>query len=263
MLGLCADTLYGVGINQMTGVMTWIASISYTLQIYFDFSGYSDMAIGLGKMFGFEFKENFNYPYTSHSIREFWRRWHISLSSWFRDYVYIPLGGNRKGAVRTYLNLVIVFFLTGIWHGASWTFVLWGLYHGLFCIVERVGFGNLLEKSKVLSWIYCMFVVDVGWIFFRVDKLSDSLAYIVRMLAPWKYTVSDYSLFEFVTPQMLVVIVFGILGSGIVKWIGERTKLETKWKYSIAEIIYGAAIFVLSLLSLAGNTYNPFIYFRF
>lgn len=124
VLGLCADTLYGVGINQMTGVMTWIASISYTLQIYFDFSGYSDMAIGLGKMFGFEFKENFNYPYTSHSIREFWRRWHISLSSWFRDYVYIPLGGNRKGAVRTYLNLVIVFFLTGIWHGASWTFVL-------------------------------------------------------------------------------------------------------------------------------------------
>lgn len=142
VMGLCADTLYGMNIGEMTGLMVWIASISYTLQIYFDFSGYSDMAIGLGKMFGFEFKENFNYPYRSHSIREFWRRWHISLSSWFRDYVYIPLGGNRKGQVRTYINLFIVFFLTGIWHGASWTFVFWGIYHGIFCIIERLGLEN-------------------------------------------------------------------------------------------------------------------------
>lgn len=262
-LGLCADTLYGVDMNQMTSLMTWIAAVSYTLQIYFDFGGYSDMAIGLGRMFGFEFKENFNYPYTSHSIREFWRRWHISLSSWFRDYVYIPLGGNRKGTGRTYLNLLIVFFLTGIWHGASWTFVFWGLYHGLFCIIERLGFGNILKKSRVLSWFYSMFVVNIGWVFFRVDKLSDSFSYIGKMLAPWLYTKSDYSVFEFVTPQMIFVIILGVFGSGIVKRLGEKTGLEAKLKYSTAEIIYCAAIFFLSLLSLASSTYNPFIYFRF
>lgn len=262
-LGLCADTLYSLDISHVTGLMAWTASIAYTLQIYFDFSGYSDMAIGLGRMFGFEFRENFNYPYTSHSIREFWRRWHISLSSWFRDYVYIPLGGNRRGTGRTYLNLLIVFFLTGIWHGASWSFVFWGLYHGLFCIIERIGFGNVLKKSKVLSWVYCMFVVNIGWVFFRVESVSGSMDYIGRMLQPWRYAVSDYSIFEFVTPQMIIVVIAGILGSGIIRWIGTKTGLEGKWKYSVVEIIYCSAAFFLSLLSLASNTYNPFIYFRF
>ena len=161
VMGLCADTLYGMNIGEMTGLMVWIASISYTLQIYFDFSGYSDMAIGLGKMFGFEFKENFNYPYRSHSIREFWRRWHISLSSWFPDYVYIPLGGNRKGQVRTYINLFIVFFLTGIWHGASWTFVFWGIYHGIFCIIERLGLEKLLKRNIFFCSAYDAHALEV------------------------------------------------------------------------------------------------------
>ena len=134
-LGLCADTIYGYDLSEMNGVMAWIAALSYTFQIYYDFSGYSDMAIGLGKMFGFDIPENFNYPYLSLSITEFWRRWHISLGSWFREYLYIPLGGNRKGKVRTYVNLVIVFFLTGMWHGASFSFIFWGLYHGLFSII--------------------------------------------------------------------------------------------------------------------------------
>lgn len=263
VLGLCADTLYGIDLTQMTSAMAWIASIAYTLQIYFDFSGYSDMAIGLGRMFGFEFKENFNYPYTSHSIREFWRRWHISLSSWFRDYVYIPLGGNRKGTARTYLNLIIVFFLTGIWHGASWTFVLWGLYHGLFCIIERLGFDKLLKKSKILSWIYCMFIVNIGWVFFRVDNTVTSLRVISRMLRPWHYMTSSYSIFELVTPQMFLVIILGILGSGIIRWIGNKAELADRWRYSVPEIVYCSAVFFLSILSLASSTYNPFIYFRF
>ena len=263
VMGLCADTLYGMNIGEMTGLMVWIASISYTLQIYFDFSGYSDMAIGLGKMFGFEFKENFNYPYRSHSIREFWRRWHISLSSWFRDYVYIPLGGNRKGQVRTYINLFIVFFLTGIWHGASWTFVFWGIYHGIFCIIERLGLEKLLKKSKILSWIYTIFVVNIGWVFFRVDSIKAGFSYVRMMLMPWKYTASPVAIQEMVTNKMFAMIVLGILGSGIVKWIGEKTKLDEKWRYSYLEIIFCALMFLLSICSLAGDTYNPFIYFRF
>lgn len=263
VLGLCADKLYAIPIDSVTGIMAWIASVAYTLQIYFDFSGYSDMAVGLGRMFGFEFKENFNYPYMSLSIREFWRRWHISLSSWFRDYVYIPLGGNRKGEGRTYLNLFIVFFLTGFWHGASWTFVFWGIYHGIFIVIERLGFDKVLRRSKIISWLYCTLVVNFGWVFFRVDDIYRSLRYISRLLRPWKYTVSQYSIFEFVNTQMLITIILGILGSGIIKLCGEKLRIRDKWKFSYAEIIYCVAIFFLSLLSLASSTYNPFIYFRF
>ena len=187
------DKLFALSPENMTGVMAWTAAILYTLQIYYDFSGYSDMAIGLGRMFGFEFLENFNYPYISKSIREFWRRWHISLSSWFRDYVYIPLGGNRKGEVRTYINNIIVFFLTGLWHGASWNFVGWGLYHGffIFIIIERLGFGKILKKSKVLATIYTALVFIIGWVFFRVTSVRQGFAIVFRMLLPWRYTVSQ------------------------------------------------------------------------
>lgn len=155
VLGLCVDNIYAYDITAIDGKTAWIGAFAYTFQIYYDFSGYSDMAIGLGKMFGFDILENFNYPYLSKSITEFWRRWHISLGSWFREYVYIPLGGKRMGKVRTYINLIIVFFLTGLWHGADFSFVLWGIYHGFFSIIERLGLKKVLDKLKVFSTIYC------------------------------------------------------------------------------------------------------------
>lgn len=263
VMGLCADRIYSLPESDITSVMAWVASISYTLQIYYDFSGYSDMAIGLGKMFGFQFKENFHYPYNSHSIREFWRRWHISLSSWFRDYVYIPLGGNRQGSFRTYCNLFIVFFLTGIWHGASWTFVFWGLYHGFFCIVERVGLGKYLKRKPIISWIYTIVIVNFGWVFFRVDNFGASVLYILKMIQPWKYYASSYSVFELVSFKMILVAIIGIAGAGGLQRLLGYTRTEKKWRFSLIEILYCFCIFFLSLLNLAGSTYNPFIYFRF
>lgn len=162
VLAECVDTIYGNPISEIGTTTAWVAALLYTFQIYYDFSGYSDMAIGLGKMFGFDFLENFNYPYLSGSIHEFWQRWHISLGTWFREYVYFPLGGNRKGKVRTYINLIIVFLLTGTWHGASWNFIFWGAYHGFFQILERLGLERLLKKTKVLKYLYAFLVVVVG-----------------------------------------------------------------------------------------------------
>ncbi len=234
------------------------------------------MAIGLGRMFGFEFLENFNYPYISKSIREFWRRWHISLSSWFRDYVYIPLGGNRKGEVRTYINNIIVFFLTGLWHGASWNFVGWGLswnfvgwglYHGFFIIIERLGFGKILKKSKVLATIYTALVFIIGWVFFRVTSVRQGFAIVFRMLLPWRYTVSQgAALGTMVGTQTLLAAAAGIIGCGILQQIftlGRLKNIAARWKNSIPEAVYLAAVMFYSILLLANNTYNPFIYFRF
>lgn len=261
------DKLFALSPENMTGVMAWTAAILYTLQIYYDFSGYSDMAIGLGRMFGFEFLENFNYPYISKSIREFWRRWHISLSSWFRDYVYIPLGGNRKGEVRTYINNIIVFFLTGLWHGASWNFVGWGLYHGFFIIIERLGFGKILKKSKVLATIYTALVFIIGWVFFRVTSVRQGFAIVFRMLLPWRYTVSQgAALGTMVGTQTLLAAAAGIIGCGILQQIftlGRLKNIAARWKNSIPEAVYLAAVMFYSILLLANNTYNPFIYFRF
>ncbi len=172
-----ADKIFALSTTQITPELAWLGAICYTLQIYFDFSGYSDMAIGLGLMFGFRFLENFNYPYIAQSIREFWQRWHISLSNWFRDYLYIPLGGNRKGELRTCLNLVTVFFLCGLWHGASWTFVFWGLYHGFFLGLERLGFGKVLDRiARPIRHIYTLAVVVVGWVFFRANTFPQAVA---------------------------------------------------------------------------------------
>ena len=191
-----ADEIFAMGANELSMPLAWLGIVCYTLQIYFDFSGYSDMAIGLGRIFGFKLLENFNFPYIAKNIQDFWRRWHISLSSWFRDYLYIPLGGNRKGKVRTYLNLVIVFFLCGLWHGASWTFVAWGLYHGLFLTIERL----LSRKMKLhipsfFQYTYTIFVVMIGWVLFRAENFSASLMYFKAMagfgasenIAIWKY----------------------------------------------------------------------------
>ncbi|WP_405384874.1 MBOAT family O-acyltransferase [Maribacter sp. LLG6340-A2] len=243
----------------------WLGIICYSFQIYFDFSGYSDMAIGLGKMFGYDFLENFRLPYISKSIQEFWRRWHISLSSWFRDYLYIPLGGNRKGGLRTYINLSIVFFVTGFWHGASLNFIVWGLYHGLFLILERLFLGKILEKApKIVSHIYTLLVIMIGWVLFRANTLKDALHYLDNMFS---FTAIDnIEVLQYFSPYFIVVLILAFILSTNIKnflksiFFGkyQKTKVLLAFKYSGYILI-----FIFCLLELGANNYNPFIYFRF
>ena len=239
----------------------WIGAIAYALQIYYDFSGYSDMAIGLGKIFGFRFAENFDYPYISQSIREFWRRWHISLSTWFRDYLYIPLGGNRKGNGRTYLNLLIVFLATGLWHGASFNFLVWGLYHGLFLILERVGFGKILDRfPRWVRHLYTILIVVIGWVFFRADNLTAAVAYIGRMFVPGG---NDLVQMNYVMdPQYWFCLCAGILFSIPVfrKLLRpDHPKAAGRTMYPVCVIL----LFVLAVCFMVGSGYSPFLYFRF
>jgi len=263
VLGYAVDTIYALPLEDLSGVFVWTAAILYTFQIYYDFSGYSDMAIGLGKMMGFEFLENFNYPYMSSSIREFWNRWHISLSSWFKEYLYIPLGGNRKGTVATYRNLFIVFFLTGLWHGASNNFIVWGLYHGFFSVLERLGLGNWLKKHNVIAHIYTFMVVVIGWIFFRVESVRLGIKIALRMCLPWMYAQSTVHLYEIVNIQVVVILIVAILGMGIVQKYMEKKDLLKKYRYSVLEMVVLIFIMAYSIMTLATNAYNPFIYFRF
>lgn len=263
VLGLCADTIYSYGLNGLDWRTAWIGALAYTFQIYYDFSGYSDMAIGLGKMFGFDFLENFNYPYISKSITEFWRRWHISLGSWFREYVYIPLGGNRKGKIRTYINLIIVFFLTGLWHGAAFSYIFWGLYHGFFSVVERLGLKKLLDKSKIISTAYCFLIVNFGWVLFRANGILNGIRYITRMVAPWRDTgIQPIASWNYLNRQTLITFVFAVLGMGIVRAVVPG-KVAEKWKNSVPEAIYIFILLVLCMATIASDTYNPFIYFQF
>jgi alginate O-acetyltransferase complex protein AlgI len=260
------DRIYATDMTRVNSALAWTAAICYTLQIYYDFSGYSDMAIGLGRMFGFDFLENFNYPYISSSIKEFWRRWHISMSSWFREYLYIPLGGNRKGKIRTYINLFIVFAATGLWHGASWNFVGWGLFHGFFIIIERLGFGKLLEKSKILSRIYCLLVVIVGWVFFRANDTGTAIEIIKRMFMPWQYNSGNMILGVIMNAKTLLITFIAIIACGPVQQIFKIKALEkvaAKWKNSLPEAIVLALLLFYSITLLANDAYNPFIYFRF
>ena len=257
------DRIYALNIPELSCGMAWLAAIMYTLQIYYDFSGYSDMAIGLGKMFGFDFLENFNYPYISRSIQEFWRRWHISLSTWFKEYLYIPLGGNRKGVKRTYLNLLTVFFATGIWHGAGLSFIFWGLYHGFFSIMERLFLSKYLKKSGILSVVYTLLVVIVGWVFFRIEDISSAMQVINVMFTPWQHSTSVYHLFDYVTPQMLIVIPVAAFGAGPMQMLAERKQLLARWRFSFADILTCIVLFVMCVAALTSNTYNPFIYFKF
>jgi len=263
-VGHLADLIFDIPSNELGTITSWIGIISYALQIYFDFSGYSDMAIGLGKMFGFRFKENFNHPYTSTSIKEFWRRWHISLSSWFRDYLYISLGGNRKSKLRTYLNLIIVFFITGLWHGASWNFVIWGLYHGMFLLIERNVSISLPNKFNFLKHIYLIGVVLVGWVFFRADDINYAILYI-KSLFNLSFGVNNTPITN-ISYYSLLIIVLGIVFSApvrnkipfnsIVRIIGINSSLLLKY---IGYFI----LFFYSILELVQSNYNPFIYFRF
>lgn len=248
--------------SNVTGSMAWVVAMFYTMQIYYDFSGYSDMAIGLGKMFGFDFFENFRHPYTSRSIREFWNKWHISLSEWFKEYVYIPLGGNKLGNFKTSRNLLVVFLLTGFWHGASWNFILWGLYHGLFSVLERLWLGRHLNKYPFFSYIYTFLVVVFGWILFRLENMKTVLCYFQRMLLPWKYTNAQTSILEMASPKTWIIFIFAILGCGILNPLYQSIPLN-KLKGGKLELIYCMFLLLCSFILLASNTYNPFIYFRF
>lgn len=262
-LGFIADTVFNNS-SEVGSLALWIGIVCYSFQIFFDFSGYSDMAIGLGKMFGFDFLENFNYPYVSKSIQEFWRRWHISLSSWFRDYLYIPLGGNRKGSSRTYFNLFLVFLITGLWHGASWSFVFWGLFHGFFIIIERLWLGKLLKRVPALiSHIYTLLVVLFGWVFFRSETLKGGLNYIKRMFL--FESSGNEILYQHLNNYLLFVFVLGVLFSlNFKSYLRERFSFFNKLSESriLSYSVY-LMLFVFTIMELSENSYNPFIYFRF
>lgn len=259
------DAVYAYKAVDVSQMMLWLAAVLYMLQIYFDFSGYSDMAIGLGKMFGFTFIENFRLPYTATSIRDFWRKWHISLSSWFREYVYIPLGGNRRGTLRTYVNLWTVFLLTGIWHGAGWTFIFWGIYHGFFNVIERVFLGKWLEKDKLkpLAHIYAVFVVLIGWIFFRADTIGQAFSFIRYMFVPHDAVVL---MERYMNRRIWMFLIAALAVCGPFQWFWMKVRgrvLAQDGSVSIAGWIGYMCILWFSILLLVNNTYNPFIYFRF
>jgi len=274
--GAVADDIFGSPAQQLPFGPAWIGLISYTLQIFFDFSGYSDMALGLGRMFGFHFRENFDYPYISGSIREFWRRWHISLSSWFRDYLYIPLGGSRISASRTRLNLLVVFFLCGLWHGAKWNFVLWGLFHGFFLALERTRWSRILERLPApVRHAYAMLVVSFGWVLFRSTSLSDATHYFAALLglSHGAGIEIDYTLFH--NAWFIVLLAMAVPASTpIIPWLSTRWSTTRsslrpgfaavfQFVMSAASVLWMGLIMVVCAMFLANGTYNPFIYFRF
>ena len=261
-MGLVADQLFGASAGNINAAGAWLGAISYMLQIYFDFSGYSDMAIGLGWMFGFHFKENFNYPYISGSIREFWRRWHISLSGWFLEYLYIPLGGNRKGKFRTVVNKMIVFLCTGIWHGAAVNFLFWGIYHGCFLMLEEYvpWIGRKGSKLKaVFQHIYALLVVCIGFVFFRADTMSQGLFWIKEMFTGFTWNAAAMSFaVQQITPVFLVTLAGALIACcPVIKTVNNK-----KW-YAPFAYVCSLLGLVVCMLSLASGTYNPFIYFRF
>ncbi len=272
-LGSCADMVFDVNANTLSSSAAWFGICCYSMQLYFDFSGYSDMAIGLGKMMGFDFLENFHFPYKAKSIREFWQRWHISLSNWFRDYLYIPLGGNRVSPKRVYLNLFIVFFLTGLWHGASWNFVVWGLLHGLFMILERVGFGKVLARLPgIIQHFYTLFLVVLFWVFFRAVDIAASKHFLSTLAGIGN--TSDYSFSMITNLEINIAFILGVILSfngfniAIKKLMvrvlanSDDTKM-VKAVFKNVKVIFLLIVFLYCILKIAAGSYNPFIYFRF
>ena len=265
-MGELCDSIWGAAENSFCSVL-WLGSIAYTLQIFFDFSGYSDMAIGIGRMLGFHFNENFNLPYISKSITEFWRRWHISLSTWFRDYVYIPLGGNRK---RVYLNLSIVFLLTGIWHGAAWNFVLWGVWNGVFILVERVigkrrGKKEFPKAAQIAGKVYTLFIVNMGWVLFRAPDISTAVKYAKGMFGITHAAMPGYAPSWYLTRWNVFILLVGVFfASSIPGKI--RDRLKTASSVNVYAVVKYASLLLLLLFSamrIVAGTYNPFIYFQF
>jgi len=263
-----ADAIFGLAGSDLTAPLAWLGVSAYAIQVYFDFSGYSDMAIGLARMFGFRFPENFNYPYVSQSMTEFWRRWHMSLSRWFRDYLYIPLGGNRSSGARTYFNLVTVFLLCGLWHGASWNFVIWGALHGLFLVIERLGLLRLLQRTwPPVRHAYCLSIILITWVFFRAPTLSVVEAFLRAMMGKGTGAGVLFRATNYLDHERLLALAAGVLGATpLVGWF-RRFQLEPgRLRAALFDLGRLTALLALALASamrLSSGTYNPFIYFRF
>ena len=264
-MGAVADKIFALPVEQFDTSIAWIGAITYSFQLFYDFSGYSDMAIGLGSIFGFKFLENFNYPYVSRSITEFWRRWHISLSTWFKEYLYIPLGGNRVSPVRTYVNLFIVFLATGIWHGASWNFVFWGLWHGLFIIFEKATNWHKKEGGillKTVQHIYTIFAFVIGWVMFRAENMTYAWTYIKNMFGCLENTKNMYELPYFVSNLEILIVIVACLCA--VPLFGKLLMIDYKYKVRRTLVnVWLMVLFIVSASAIAASTYNPFIYFRF
>jgi alginate O-acetyltransferase complex protein AlgI len=249
---------------ELAGGGAWIGILAYTMQIYFDFSGYSDMAIGMGKMMGFDFPENFNHPYTSRSITEFWRRWHITLGRWMKDYLYIPLGGNRvQSKGKLYLNLWIVFLISGLWHGASWNFVIWGAYHGFFLVIERMFLNRILQKLGVLSWIWTFLIVTIGWVFFAIEDSEKAFHYLQGM-----FTFNGQTGFEINDLQITVILIGLFFSFFLLLPFGKRLesvlfKEGVSYPRSLGRIAISFLLVLLSASAITTEGFNPFIYFRF
>lgn len=253
-IGFLWDTIKGLPQSEMSAALSWLGITAFAFQIYFDFSGYSDMAIGLGKMFGFSFPENFNYPYISKSITEFWRRWHISLGTWFREYLYIPLGGNRVSIPKHIINLIIVWFLTGLWHGASYNFIVWGLYYGILLIIEKFVLKKWLEKMpNFISHIYTLFFVLIGWVFFAFDSLSECVNYLKTMFGIDTVLINQTFLYNMLSYLPMIIILI-IACMPIIK------KLKINKYVMMAVCLVG---FTLCVAYIVNSSYNPFLYFRF
>lgn len=262
-MGAVADKVFTLPVEQVDPLVSWIGAIAYAFQIYYDFSGYSDMAIGLCLMFGFRLPENFNYPYISASITEFWRRWHISLSTWFKEYLYIPLGGNRVNKSRNYFNLFVVFLATGVWHGASWNFIFWGLWHGIFIIIEKLTGWHKLEKGfgvKVLRHAATLLIVLVGWVFFRAETFSDACRYVGNMFGAFSHVESQTPVSYYLDRHaMLVMLAAIVLSMPVARQMIHIKRLLP----ALAVDVWLLVLFLCSWATMAASTYNPFIYFRF
>lgn len=265
------DRIMSMNTVELNPALAWFGLSLFAIQLYFDFAGYSDMAIGLGRMFGFRILENFNFPYISKSVQEFWRRWHISLSNWFKDYVYIPLGGNRLGVSRTYVNLFAVFLLTGFWHGATWNFVLWGLIHGIFLVVERLGWKSVLDRLPgFVSWAYTIGVWVVSLAFFRIRNFSDSLDYLSAMFG-MNESISDVSPFDLLNLEYGVVLAIALISSSkllhyLKSWIQRQTAMMSESLQLLFEMAKASglvAVFVFCIMLINAGSFDPFIYFRF
>ena len=262
-VGMIWESIQSRDLGSISVIASWIGIIAYTLQIYFDFSGYSDMAIGLGKMLGFNFMENFNYPYIATSITDFWRRWHISLSSWFRDYVYIPLGGNRCKISRQCINLLIVWSLTGLWHGASYNFIMWGLYYGVLLIFEKFIFKKILDKlPKLIRWLYSIILVMIGWVFFASSNLSWAIDYLKIMFGGTSNSFIDSSTSYYLSTNWVLLVIAIIIATPLLSKIFDYIKKQKEGGMLLA-IIIQMAILIVSIAYLVNASYNPFLYFRF
>lgn len=262
--GMIFTEVSGLAKGNIAVMTAWLGAFAYMFQIYFDFSGYSDMAIGLGKMFGFEFNMNFNYPYVSKSITEFWRRWHISLSSWFRDYVYIPLGGNRVSKIKHIRNLLIVWFLTGLWHGAAWNFVAWGLYYGVILIIEKYFLSPVLDRlPDVVRHIYSIVLVVIGWVLFFSSSFGQAADYIRVMFGAGAHGFADRESMYLLTSNLILwlILIFG--STPLVHFRYEHMLRSKKWNTTIINSVVYAALFIVCIAYLVTETYNPFLYFRF